>query len=49
MIIMVIMVAFFVHQLPRPNSSLLMRSMIPWLAPMVMFSRLALGEPRSFR
>lgn len=48
MIIMVIMVAFFVayYSFLNPNSSLsVICSMIPWLAPMVMFSRLALSEP----
>jgi ABC-2 type transport system permease protein len=48
MIMMVVMVAFFVayYSFINPNSSLaVICSMIPWLAPMVMFSRLALSNP----
>jgi len=48
MIMMVVMVAFFVayYSFINPNSTLaVICSMIPWLAPMVMFSRLALSDP----
>ena len=48
MIMMVVIVAFFVayYSFINPNSTLaVICSMIPWLAPMVMFARLALSDP----
>jgi len=48
MILMLVVVAFFVayYSFINPNSSLsVVCSMIPWLSPMVMFSRIALGDP----
>lgn len=48
MILMLVVVAFFVayYSFVNPNSSMsVVCSMIPWLSPMVMFSRLALGGP----
>lgn len=48
MILMLVVVAFLVayYSFLNPNSSLsVVCSMIPWLSPMVMFSRIALGNP----